>query len=286
MLCLPKLKKSLPQFSFVILLLCSALSTFAQPAIGLQLYTFRAQMPKDVPGMLKKISDMGIRYLEGGGTYNLSKEEYKKLLEKNNLRIVSYGAGFEELQKNPEDVAEKANFFGAEYVMCSWVPHQGEVFTLEDTKKAVEVFNRAGKVMKERGLKFMYHAHGYEFQPYEGGTYFDYMLSHMDPAYANFQMDVFWFRNSGQNPAEWLRRYPERFLTLHLKDRQHGTPDNVTAKADVESNVVLGAGDVDIAAVMKAAIKAGIKYAFIEDESSRSLQQVPQSIAYLKRLAK
>lgn len=284
--CLPHIKKTLLRSSFILLFLFFMVVSYAQPAIGLQLYTFRAQMPKDVPGMLKKISDMGIRYLEGGGTYNMSKEEYKKLLEKNNLQIVSYGAGFDELQKNPEAVAEKAKFFGATYVMCSWVPHNGDVFTIEDTKKAVEVFNRAGKVMKENGMEFTYHAHGYEFQPYEGGTYFDYMLRNLNPAYANFQMDVFWFKNSGQNPAEWLRKYPNRFLTLHLKDRKLGTPDNVTARADVETNVVLGTGDVDIAAVMEAAKETGIKYAFIEDESSRSLQQVPESLAYLKKLAK
>lgn len=276
-----------PVFKKVLLAVFFAFSFLiskAQPEIGLQLYTFRAQIPKDVPGMLKKISDMGIRYLEGGGTYNLSREEYKRLLQQNNLQIISYGAGFDELQKNPEAVAEKAKFFGAKYVMCSWVPHNGDVFTIDDTKKAVDVFNKAGKVMKEAGLQFMYHAHGYEFQPYEGGTFFDYMLRNMNPQYANFQMDVFWFKNSGQDPAAWLQKHPKRFLSLHLKDRQHGTPDNLTARADVETNVTLGTGDVDIAAVMKVAKKVGIKYAFIEDESSRSLEQVPQSISYLKSL--
>ena len=285
MVCLRPAKRFLSRYFFLLVFLFSIVTTYAQPAIGLQLYTFRAQIPNDVPGMLKKISDMGIRYLEGGGTYKLSKEAYKRLLQENNLQIVSYGASFEDLQKTPETVAENAKYFGATYVMCSWVPHSGEVFTIEDTKKAVEVFNRAGKVMKDAGLRLVYHAHGYEFQPYENGTFFDYMLVQLNPDYANFQMDVFWFKNSGQNPAEWLRKYPNRFLTLHLKDRRHGTPDNVTAKADVESNVVLGTGDVDIKAVMDAAKKAGIRYAFIEDESSRSLQQVPQSLAYLKQWA-
>ena len=271
----------------VILVISSVLITAtvqAQIEIGLQLYSFRNQIPKDVPGALQKISAMGFRYLEGGGTYKLSKEEFKKLLDKNNLKMVSYGAGFEDLEKDPQAVAEKAAFFGANYVMCSWVPHKGEVFTIDDTKRAVAVFNAAGKIMKEKGLQFVYHAHGYEFQPYEGGTYFDYMLKHMDPAHANFQMDVFWFKNSGQDPAAYLLKYPKRFLTLHLKDRKHGTPNNVTAKADVETNVVLGTGDVNIPAVMEAAKKIGIKYAFIEDESSRVESQVPKSLAYVNGL--
>lgn len=258
----------------------------AQTAVGLQLYTFRDQIPKDVPGMLKKISEMGFRHLEGGGTYGYSKEEFKSLLQKNKLQITSYGADFKDLETDPEKVVENARFFGAKYIMCAWVPHNGETFTIGDAKKAVEVFNKAGKAAAAKGIKFVYHAHGYEFQPYEKGTFFDYLLKNMNPAYANFEMDVFWFRNSGQDAAAYLLKYPKRFLLLHLKDRQPGTPENVTAKADVETNVELGTGDVDIPAVMKAAKKIGIKYAFIEDESSRSLEQVPKSVAYLKRLQK
>lgn len=265
------------------LLFFSVVAAKAQE-IGLQLYTFRNEIPKDVPGMLQKISAMGFRVVEGGGTYGLTKEEFKALLQKNHLRMVSMGAGFDELDKDPKAVVDNAKFFGARYVMCSWVPHRGDTFTIEDTKKAVAVFNKAGKVLKENGLTFVYHAHGYEFQPYQGGTFFDYMLKNMNPVYANFQMDVFWFKHSGQDPAAWLLKHPKRFLSLHLKDRRPGTPDNVIGRADDETNVVLGTGDVNIAAVMKAAKKAGIRYAFIEDESSRVMEQVPQSLAYLRSL--
>lgn len=73
---------------------------------------------------------------------------------------------------------------------------------------------------------------------------------------------------------------------MHLKDRAHGTQGNQNGQADVESNVVLGTGDVDIAAIMKQAKKAGVKHYFIEDESSRSVTQIPQSLAYLKGLEK
>ncbi|HET7897224.1 MAG TPA: sugar phosphate isomerase/epimerase, partial [Flavisolibacter sp.] len=81
-----------------------------------------------------------------------------------------------------------------------------------------------------------------------------------------------------------LNKYPNRFPLLHLKDRKTGSPDNVSAKADVESNVELGTGDVNIAEVMKAAKAAGIRYAFLEDESSRSEEQVPRSLAYLEKI--
>lgn len=256
----------------------------AQTEIGLQLHTFRNQMPHDLSGMLKRIAAMGIRELEGGGTYGLSMQEYKDLLDQNGLKLVSIGASFENLEKDPVALAEKANFFGAKYVMCAWVPHQGDAFTLADAQKAVRVFNNAGKVLKQQNISLVYHLHGYEFQQFRKGTFFDYFVKNMDPRYANFQMDVFWFVHSGQDPVKWLQRLPKRFASLHLKDRRPGTIGNTLGRADVETNVVLGTGDVPIAAIMQAAKKAGIKHYFIEDESSRSEIQVPLSLSYLRSL--
>ena len=105
-----------------------------------------------------------------------------------------------------------------------------------------------------------------------------------NPEYVNFQMDVFWIKNPGQDPVALLKKYPTRWKSLHLKDRRIGTPNNPNGRQDKETNVVLGTGDVGIAEIMKTAKKIGIKHYFIEDESSRALEQVPASVAYLKSL--
>ena len=110
------------------------------------------------------------------------------------------------------------------------------------------------------------------------------MMDNTNPKDVNYQMDVFWIKNPGQDPVALLKKYPTRWKMLHLKDRRHGTPDNLNGRQDVETNVVLGTGDVGIAAVMDAALEIGIKHYFIEDESSRALEQVPLSIEYLKSL--
>ncbi len=142
--------------------------------IGVQLYTFRNQIPKDIPGTLEKISKMGIRELEGGGSYGLPVEEFKALLTKNKLKVVSVGADFKQLEENPQAAVAEAKRYGAKYVVTFWLPHDGD-FTIEHAKKAVEVFNKAGKILKDNGLSLCYHAHGYEFTPYEEGTLFDYI---------------------------------------------------------------------------------------------------------------
>ena len=226
---------------------------------------------------------MGIRELEGGGTYGLPIDSFKMLLKKNNLVMVSIGSGFNELDSNTKAAVDRAKTFGAKFVTCTWIPHNKE-FTIDHAKKAVEVFNRAGKALKDNGICLVYHPHGYEFRPYEGGTVFDYMAKTMNPEYANFEMDVFWIKHPGQDPVALLKKYPNRFPLMHLKDRKPGTPGNQDGRADVESNVVLGSGDVGIADIMREAPKSGVKHYFIEDESSRSEQQVPESLAFLKKL--
>ncbi len=276
--------RSFKNICLALLLSVATITSATAQQIGLQLYSLRNEIPKDVAGSLALIKSWGIQEIEGGGTYNLTMEEFKALCKTNNLKMVSIGAGFEELEKDPAAVAAKAKEFGAKYVMCAWIPHSGDDFTLANTEKAIAVFTSAGKVLKEQGISLCYHIHGYEFRPYEGGTLFDLMVNKLDPKYVNFEMDVFWVKHPGQDPVALLKKYPGRFPLMHLKDRQHGTPDSQSGHADVETNVVLGKGDVGIAAIMKVAKKLGVKHFFIEDESSHAVEQIPLSLSFLKSL--
>ena len=127
-----------------------------------------------------------------------------------------------------------------------------------------------------------YHAHGFEFRPYNDGTLFDYMAQ--NAKYFDFEMDVYWVHHGGEDPLKLLKKYPSKFILLHLKDMEKGTKKDNTGHADVETNVVLGTGEVDIAGVVAEAKKLGIKYMFIEDECSRVVEQVPKSLRYLEGL--
>ena len=255
---------------------------FAQE-FGLQLYSLRNQFKNDIEKSLKTIADWGIHTIEGGDTYGMEEAEFRSLLEKYELNPVSIGADYDELRKNPEAVAEKAIRYGARFVMCAWIPHDGNRFDIENTKAAVKVFNEAGAVLKKEGITLAYHAHGYEFRPYEYGTLFDYMAQNAK----NFslEMDVFWITHGGEDPIALLEKYPDFVVMLHLKDMEKGVKGNNTGGEDVETNVVLGQGQIDIEGVVKKAHKLGVRYMFIEDESSRVEQQVPQSLKFLKSIS-
>lgn len=250
--------------------------------LGLQLYSLRHQMEQDLPKSIAAVEQWGLHAVEGGGNlYGYSLSDFKALLDRHHIQVVSADTSYEEVRDNPIAIAYKAKFFGARYATFYWIPHEG-TFDIEAAKAAVDVLNNAGKILAANGITLQYHPHGYEFFPHEDGTILDYMLKNVK--YAKFQMDVFWIKQGGQDPVDFLTRYPGKFTSLHLKDRQHGTPDSQDGRADVEANVVLGKGDVGIDRVVDVAKQQGIKYFFIEDESSRVMLQVPESIKYLMKL--
>ncbi len=250
--------------------------------VGLQLYSLRDKFKTDVLGSLDLIKSWGITKLEGGGTYGMSLEAFKKALNDRNLEVVSVGADYNELKDDLDKVIKNAKGFGAKYVMVAWIPHDDKSFTIKEVKAATALFNMAGKKLKAAGIQLAYHAHGYEFRPYEGGTLFDYMAKNATDF--GFEMDVYWVQHSGADPLAILNTYPDKFLLMHLKDMEASVAYNDTGHEDVETNVVLGTGKVDIASLVKRAKELGIEYLFIEDESSRVEDQVPQSLLFLRGL--
>ena len=251
--------------------------------LGVQTYTFRRSISTDPVKVLDTIKMLGFTEIEGGSG-RMHPSEFKKLCDERGISIPSTGAGYEDLVNKIDSVVWRAKMLGAKYVMCAWIPHQNNELTFENAKKAVEDFNRAGKILKENGLTFCYHAHGYEFQPYEGGTLLDYMFKNTNPEYVSFQMDIFWIQFGGGDPVALLKKYGNRWKMMHIKDMRKGTKKDLTGLTSVENDVALSTGELDLPAILKEAKRIGIKHYFIEDESSSYATQVPQSIAYLKSL--
>jgi sugar phosphate isomerase/epimerase len=144
--------------------------------------------------------------------------------------------------------------------MCAWIPHANNTFTFENAKKAVEDFNTVGKYLKEQGLTFCYHVHGYEFVPYENGTLLDYIFANTNPEYVSFEMDVFWVQFGGGDPVALLKKYGSRWKLMHLKDMRKGTKKDLTGLSSPENDVPLGTGEINIPGILREAKKIGIKH--------------------------
>lgn len=250
---------------------------------GMVSYTMRNEFAKDMPGTLDKIKAMGITNMEFSSLFGKTAAEIRAELDKRGMRCTSHGVSYDDLMKKIETVAQNAKTLGANYVRLAWIPHEGK-YTLDAAKKTVSEFNQIGKQLKDQGLEFVYHNHGFEFEPHENGTLFDYIVQNTNPAYVNFEMDILWVYFPGQDPAKLLAKYPKRFKLMHLKDLKKGIEGNMSGGTPPENDVALGSGQINLPAVLKAAQKSDIEHFYIEDESPSAQQQVPQSLAYLKKI--
>src|SRR3954454_513359 len=124
--------QSVTKAFIIITVFFMSVQLLAAQEIGLQLYSLREQFKTDVPGTLAKIKSWNIKEIEGGGTYGLPPDEYKKLLAQNNLKMISVAADFDALSKNPQAAIDEAKSFGAKYIVCFWIAHNGDDFTIDD----------------------------------------------------------------------------------------------------------------------------------------------------------
>jgi sugar phosphate isomerase/epimerase len=254
-----------------------------QGPLGLQLYSLRAEFIRNVPATLEKVREYGFQIVELAGTYNLPPAKFKAMLDSNGLKPVSGHFPFERYRDDLEGVARDAKELDLEYVGCAWIPHEGS-FDEAECRQAIEVFNRAGRVLGEQGLKFFYHIHGYEFHRHGEGTLLDLLMAETKPDQVRYEMDVFWVVHPGQDPVRLLKKYGKRWELMHVKDMKKGVKGDLTGRSDVTNDVAVGTGQMDWLAILQAAKEAGVKYYFIEDESPFVTEQIPQSLKYLERL--
>jgi sugar phosphate isomerase/epimerase len=251
---------------------------------GMVSYTFRNSFQKNVAATLDTIKALGITDMEFSNLFGKTAADLRKLLDERGMKCSSFGVGYPDALNKTQEVGQNAKTLGAQYVRVAWIPHEGP-FTLALAQKTVADFNRIGKQLHDEfGITFCYHNHGYEFEKHENGTLFDYIVQQTDPTYVSFELDILWTVFPGQDPVALLKKYPNRFKLMHLKDLRKGVVGNLSGGTPVENDVALGTGQINLPAVLKAAQEAGVQHYYIEDESPSIATQVPQSIAYLKEL--
>lgn len=251
--------------------------------LGMELWTYRRELAKDLPGTLAMVRKMGFKDVETASLYNRSAAEFRRILDGLGMTCNSYITNYKRMKGELDAVVSDAKTLGAKYVLIASIPRTGEL-TEEDVRSAAADFNAWGEKLKTQELQFGYHPHGFEFVKTAGGNLFDVMLAQTRPEYVVYELDVFWFTHGGADPVKYLNKHPGRFPLMHVKDMAKGTPMSLTGKAPDEASVALGTGAMDWPAILQAAGRAGVKYYYIEDESPDAPAQVPVTLEYLKKM--
>jgi sugar phosphate isomerase/epimerase len=251
--------------------------------LAVQLWSFRNDFKKDVPGTLKRVRELGFTNVELAGYYGMTAKQFRAELDKAGLRAVSMHIDLQTARDHIEQVNVDAKALGVEYVGVPWIKSP---FTREDCLAAIEVFNQAGKRLSAAGLGFFYHLHGYEFVPDPAGTgtLFDLLMTKTDPRYVSLQLDTAHVAFPGVDPAELLRKYPGRFTSLHLKDVRGDIAGNNSGVFKDEDGRPLGKGKINWPDVLTAARREGVRWYIIEDETPGVWQGIPESLAYLQHV--
>lgn len=252
-------------------------STGADPksfGIGLQLYTIRDEMDKDVPGTLKKVSDMGYKYIElagyaDGKFYGYEPAEFKKLVEDLGMIILSshtqveaQGITLENAKKMAEDHAK----LSVAFCIQPWVVLEARS-TVASWQKMAADWNQVGKIMKESGIQFGYHNHNFEFADVEGKIpFFDILMPELDKDLVTMELDLFWATKADQNPVDLFNKYPGRFQLLHLKD-MFTKQDPFFAPEGVTDFAPVGAGLINFKEIIAAKEVAGMKHMIVEQDN-------------------
>ncbi len=268
--------------------------------VGIQLYSIRDAIEKDMDAALKAVKEMGYDYVEFAGYYDHSAEEIRAMLDKYGLRAISVHQGIGLYEEKGQEGVDFVKTLGVKYSGIPWIKKED---FLENWDATIERFRAASELLKKNGIAMMYHNHDFEFANKIDGEYLFYRLYEELPEGVLMpQIDTCWVKYAGVDPVEVIKKYSGRMDTLHLKDLVL-KEEQVAGYALIDENgkeikpekatkpgytlVPLGEGIQDWKAILGAAEEAGIEYVIVEQdlfEGYEPLEAVKRSREYLKSL--
>ena len=259
--------------------------------IGLQLYTIGDAVGRDFDGALRMVAAIGYRAVEGnlslaGRDAKALKAAYSAL----GLAWRSAHCGGDELRGGLDKTIETAHAVGLDYLVCPFPLVPGSIkdvlagMRLDDWKANADLFNHIGEQTQAAGITFAYHNHNIDFRTYDGTSGYDVLMARTDPRMVKFELDCGWMVSAGPDPVDYLTRYPDRYVMLHLKDLRHDFIPNTDLKM---ASTEVGKGIVDWPRLLRAAGKTSVRALYVEQEppfAKSSLESARVSFGYLKAL--
>ena len=229
--------------------------------IGLELYSVRNDLQKDLAGTVRKVAQMGYQCVEFYAPYyDWTPAEARKVRrELDNLGIRCYSTHNDPKSFTPQGIGkamELNNILGTRYIVMA---SAGEVTTIDGWKRVAEALDKANHTMAAHGLHAGYHNHDLEWKPVNGQKPIEVLAANTDKSIM-LQLDVGTCLETGNDPVAWIKRNPGRIRSLHLK--------NWAPKGGYK--VLFSEGVAPWKKIFAAAESVGgVEYYLIEQEGSR-----------------
>jgi sugar phosphate isomerase/epimerase len=231
--------------------------------VGLELYSVRNELKKDLEGTVRAVAQMGYQGVEFYAPYfewsETQTKQMRKLLDELGIRCFSTHNDSSYLSAEKISRARDLNLIlGSKYVvMASSDPKPG----LDGWKAIADSLNIAADRLESAGLKVGYHNHQLEFTAVENQRPMEILAKNTKPSIM-LQLDVGTCVEAGSDPVAWIRANPGRIHSLHLKDWSPEPAKGYT--------VLFGEGAAPWVSIFEAAESAGgVEYYLIEQEGSR-----------------
>jgi sugar phosphate isomerase/epimerase len=243
--------------------------------VGIQLYTLRSEMERDVERTLSRVAGIGYREVEFAGYFGRSPVQLREALRAAGLDAPSAHVEAKTVEGDWMRTLDEAAAVGHQYIVAAWIDADRRM-TLDDWKRWAGRFGTAAEQAKSAGLRFAYHNHDYEFTPVGGRIPYDVLLENTDPDLVAFEMDLFWLIRAGSDPLAYFARHPGRFPLVHVKDMD----------ASPEKRMVdVGRGSIDFRRIFARSAEAGIRHYFVEhDEPVSPFESARISFEAMRRL--
>jgi sugar phosphate isomerase/epimerase len=238
----------------------SVLGQAKKVPVGIELYSVRNELTKDLPGTVTAVAKMGYEVVEFYSPYfNWTIEqakEYRKLLDDLGIKCLSTHNSVTSIgPDNIQKAIELNQIIGSKYII---VASAGKVVDLAGWKTLAATFTTAAERLRPLGMATGFHNHQVEWRPVEGQRPMD-IIAAGTPKDFVLQLDAGTCVEVGADPVAWIKAHPGRTKSIHLKDWGKGEGRGYA--------VAFGEGDVPWKPMLDAAESVGgIEYYLIEQE--------------------
>jgi len=249
-------------------------SLWSPQPIGLQLYTVRDLMQKDVKYTLQQVAGVGYREVEFAGLFDKSAKTVAKWLGENKLTSPSSHVPLDRLKNSLQAVVDECQTLGNGIIVCPWIDESMRK-SADDWHRIGADFNTVAERLQRTGLRFAYHNHDFEFKKLPSGEMgYDILLKECDPKLVKMEMDLYWITKGGQDPLAYFAKWPGRFPLVHVKD--------MSGSGEI---VDVGKGTIDWNRIFAKRREAGVEHFFVENDNPKSpIEDIKVSYDYLSRL--